>query len=67
VESAQIIGTLGISMASNLFCILVLYGIVQLSKAEREGTKPPTYLFVLVLVPAAIMLSCIWFITYPVP
>ena len=62
MEAAQIVATLGISMAANLLCIMAVFGMVQVSKHERDKTKPPGYVFALILVPAVLTISCLWFI-----
>lgn len=65
----QIIGTFGIVLGSNILTALAIYGMVQVSRAEREqretGKKIPVppYIYVAILAPLGFAISCLYYIS----
>lgn len=65
----QIIGTFGIALGANVLTILAIYGMVQVSKAERQtretGEKVPVppYVYLLIIVPGALTAACLYYIS----
>lgn len=65
----QIIGTFGIAMAANVLTILAVYGMFQVARAERQARETgekvpvPPYVYFLILVPAGLAASCLYYIS----
>lgn len=65
----QIIGTFGIAMGANILTLIAVYGMVQVSRAEREeretGKKVPVppFIYIIILAPAALAASCLYYIS----